>query len=69
MKLINDTAQQIASATEQQTIVSRDLNKNLHRISDVAYQTADNITQSAQASESLANLAEQLKALLAKFRV
>lgn len=69
VKLINDTAQQIASATEQQTIVSRDLNKNLHRISDVAYQTADNMTQSAQASESLANLAEQLKALLAKFRV
>lgn len=67
--LINDTAQQIAGATEQQTTVSRDLNKNLHRISDVAYQTADNVTQSTQASEALADLAEQLKALLAKFRV
>jgi len=69
VSLINDTAQQIASATEQQTTVSRDLNKNLHSISDVAYQTADNVTQSTQASESLADLAEQLKALLAKFRV
>ncbi|HEY0922174.1 methyl-accepting chemotaxis protein [Rheinheimera pacifica] len=69
VSLINDTAQQIASATEQQTTVSRDLNKNLHRISDVAYQTADNVTQSTQASESLADLAEQLKGLVAQFRV
>ncbi len=69
VSLINNTAQQIASATEQQTVVSRDLNKNLHSISDVAYQTAENVTQSTQASESLATLAEQLKGLLAKFRV
>ncbi len=69
VSLINNTAQQIASATEQQTIVSRDLNQNLHSISDVAYQTAENVNQSSQASESLATLAEQLKALLAKFRV
>ena len=67
--LINDSAQQIATATVQQTTVSRDLNKNLHSISDVAYQTAENVTQSTQASEALAHLAEQLKALLAKFKV
>ncbi|MEH8021855.1 methyl-accepting chemotaxis protein [Rheinheimera metallidurans] len=69
VSLINDTAQQIATATEQQTTVSRDLNRNLHSISDVAYQTAENVTQSSQASDSLSHLAEQLKALLSKFRI
>ena len=67
--LINDTAQQIATATSQQSTVSRDLNKNLHSISDVSYQSAENVMQSTQASESLAHLAVELKGLLAKFRV
>lgn len=67
--MINDTAQQIATATSQQSTVSRDLNKNLHSISDVSYQSAENVMQSTQASESLAHLAVELKGLLAKFRV
>lgn len=69
VSLINDMAQQIATATEQQTAVSRDLNKTLHKISDVAYQTAENVTQSSQASGSLSRLAEQLKGLLSKFKI
>ncbi|MDX3775191.1 methyl-accepting chemotaxis protein [Chromatiaceae bacterium AAb-1] len=69
VSLINDTAHQIASATEQQTVVSRDINRNLHQISDVAYQTGENMVQSALASDSLAKLAEQLKSLVRIFKV
>lgn len=67
--MIDQTAQQIASATEEQTAVSKDINKSIHSISDVAEQTAANVQQSTQASESLAQLAEQLKALVFQFKV
>ena len=43
VELISSTAYQIASATEQQTTVSRDINKNIHRISDVAAQNSQNV--------------------------
>lgn len=69
VSLINDTARQIASATEQQTIVSRDINRNLHQISDIAGQSKENVVQSSQASDALAQLAEQLKALVRVFKV
>ncbi len=67
--LIDETAQQIASATEQQTAVSRDINKSLHNISSVSAQTSDNVKQSVQASDSLSKLAEQLHALVGRFRL
>ena len=67
--LISGTTHQIATATEQQTIVSRDINQNFHLISDVAYQTNENVKQSAQASSSLSALAEQLQELVKRFRL
>jgi methyl-accepting chemotaxis protein len=69
VELISSTTHQIATATEQQTVVSRDINQNFHRISDVAYQTNDNVSQSAQASDSLSTLAEQLQELVRRFRL
>lgn len=63
------TPHQIATATEQQTIVSRDINQNFHLISDVAYQTNENVSQSAQASSALSALAEQLQELVRRFRL
>lgn len=69
VELISSTTHQIATATEQQTVVSRDINQNFHRISDVAYQANDNVSQSAQASESLSTLAEQLQELVRRFRL
>jgi methyl-accepting chemotaxis protein len=69
VELISSTTHQIATATEQQTVVSRDINQNFHRISDVAYQTNDNVSQSAQASDSLSTLAEQLQELVQRFRL
>lgn len=69
VELISSTTHQIATATEQQTIVSRDINQNFHLISDVAYQTNENVSQSAQASSALSALAEQLQELVRRFRL
>lgn len=69
VELISSTTHQIATATEQQTIVSRDINQNFHLISDVAYQTNENVSQSAQASSALSTLAEQLQELVRRFRL
>ncbi|KKO47395.1 chemotaxis protein [Arsukibacterium ikkense] len=69
VELISSTAHQIASATEQQTTVSRDINQNIHRISDVAVQNSENVVQSASASDALSALAEQLQELVRRFRL
>lgn len=69
VELISNTTQQIATATEQQTVVSRHINQNFHKISDVAYQTNENVSQSALASNSLSGLAEQLQSLVKRFRL
>jgi methyl-accepting chemotaxis protein len=61
--------EQIASASEQQTSVAENINRNEVRISDAARQAvkaADNI---AHSSETLAHLAENLETLLGKFKV
>lgn len=67
--LINQTAQHIASATEEQTTVSRDINKNIHKISDISYQTSENMQQSVIASENLSKLAEELQRIVSRFKV
>lgn len=67
--LIDDTAQQIATATEEQTMVAKEINESIHNISSVADENAENIKQCTQASDSLAYLAVQLKGLVAQFRV
>ncbi|MEE2001657.1 methyl-accepting chemotaxis protein [Alkalimonas sp. MEB108] len=69
IELINQTAQQIASATEEQTTVSRDINKNIHKISDISYQTSENMQQSVIASENLSKLAEEMQRIVRRFKV
>lgn len=66
---IDDTAQQIATATEEQTMVAREINESIHNISTVADETAEHVKQSTMASEALAQLAVQLKSLVSQFRV
>jgi methyl-accepting chemotaxis protein len=66
---ISKMNEQIASASEQQTSVAENINRNEVRISDAARQAvkaADNI---AHSSETLAHLAENLETLLGKFKV
>lgn len=67
--LIEQMTQQIASAADQQTSAAREINLNIHGISDVAESTGRSVEQSGEASESLALLAEQLRGLVLKFRI
>ncbi|MEX2335268.1 MAG: methyl-accepting chemotaxis protein, partial [Pseudohongiella sp.] len=67
--LIEEMTQQIASAAEQQTAAAREINQNIHGISDVAEHTGRSVAQSTEASDSLANLAERLRALVTRFQV
>ena len=67
--LIDEMMQQIASAAEEQSATSREINQNIHGVNDVAQQTTQSVEQSTQASEALAKLAEQLRALVQQFRV
>ena len=67
--LIEEMTQQIASAAEQQTSAAREINQNIHGISDVAEHTGRSVAQSTEASESLAGLAERLRALVTQFQV
>ncbi|WP_371919802.1 methyl-accepting chemotaxis protein [Pseudomonas sp. MYb185] len=67
--LIDEMMQQIASAAEEQSATAREINQNIHGINDVAEQTSRSVGQSTQASESLAQLAEQLRSLVQQFRV
>lgn len=67
--LIEEMTQQIASAADQQTAAAREININIHGISDVAESTGRSVEQSGEASESLASLAERLRGLVLQFRV
>lgn len=67
--LINNMNAQIASAAEEQGSVTEEINRNIVNISHVAEQTSVGAEQTAQASLDLAELSEQLKGLIAQFKV
>ncbi|MCC5855517.1 MAG: methyl-accepting chemotaxis protein [Idiomarina sp.] len=67
--VINDMVHQIASATEEQTAATKEITENIHAVADVSNTTAESVAQSAEASESLAGLAEKLQELVRQFRV
>lgn len=66
---INDMNTQIASAAEEQSAVTEEINRNIVNITQIAESTTTGADQTAQASEDLARLAEQLKMLISKFSV
>jgi len=67
--LITDKTSQIASAAEQQSIVAEQINQNITRISDVSAQTSAGAEETAATAASLAHLADQLQALIGRFKV
>jgi methyl-accepting chemotaxis protein len=69
VKTINDMNTQIASASEEQSAVAEEINKNITNIRDVALHTAEGSAQTAAASEQLAKLAEELQSLVGRFKV
>ena len=66
---INDMNTQIASAAEEQTAVAEEINKNVANISGIANDTAEGARTDAEGSQQISRLAEQLRSLVARFRV
>ena len=64
---INDMNAMIASAAEQQSKVSEEINQNIVRISQLSESAATSMQEASQSSESLTQLANQLHNSMAKF--
>lgn len=67
--LINERNLVIASASEEQAAVAREVDRNLMNIRDLALQTSAGANQTSAASLELSRLAVDLNAMVAKFSV
>ncbi|MDB1122699.1 HAMP domain-containing methyl-accepting chemotaxis protein [Vibrio algarum] len=67
--IINDMNMQIASASEQQSTVAEEINKNVVNVKRVAEENSVAANQTRSSSSEIAQLAEQLKGLVEQFRV
>lgn len=66
---ISDMNTQIASAAEEQSAVTEEMNRNIININQVSEQTAAGAEQTTAASDELARLASQLQGLIAQFKI
>jgi methyl-accepting chemotaxis protein len=66
---INERSLVIASATEEQAQVAREVDRNLVNIRDLSTQTSTGAYQTSAASSELARLAVDLNGMVAKFKV
>ncbi|GAB4294465.1 MAG: methyl-accepting chemotaxis protein [Thiohalomonadaceae bacterium] len=67
--VISDMNTQIASAVEEQSAVAEELNKNISNISHIAEMSAEGSHQTAAASADIRRLADELEALVGRFKV
>ncbi len=66
---INDMNTQVATAAEEQSQVTQDINRNVVNMSELVNQNVTGISQSASASSELSRLAEEQKEQLAFFKL
>lgn len=66
---ISDMAMQIASAAEEQNIVTNDISQNSVSIQDISHRLSDEAHKTADGAESLAQLAERLEHHISRFKV
>ncbi|NCE92448.1 methyl-accepting chemotaxis protein [Pseudomonas sp. L13] len=67
--LINERNLVIASASEEQAAVAREVDRNLMNIRDLAHQTSTGANQTNAASQELSRLAVDLNSMVARFSV
>jgi methyl-accepting chemotaxis protein len=67
--LINERNLVIASASEEQAAVAREVDRNLMNIRDLAMQTSAGANQTSAASQELSRLAVDLNSMVAKFSI
>lgn len=66
---INEMSTQIASAAEEQSATSEEINRNITNVNDMVNETSEGAKQTALASEELARLATDLKGVVSQFKV
>lgn len=66
---INERNMQIATASEEQAHVARDVDRNLVSIRDLAMQSTEGARQTLEASNELSKLAVRLNDMVGKFRL
>ncbi|WP_232020196.1 methyl-accepting chemotaxis protein [Sulfuriflexus mobilis] len=66
---INDMNAQIAHASEQQSNVAQDVDRNVINISRIGHESMENAQQTSASSEQQSRLAQQLQDLLAQFKL
>lgn len=67
VKSINDMTTQIASAAEEQTAVAEEMSRNITNISEASESTVEGSIQTAETTEHLKSLSEQLHGALVDF--
>lgn len=68
MSEIRDIGLQIATATEEQSLVAQDINQSIHDISDNTSNAASEALKGQQSSQLMTELAEQQALLVGRFR-
>jgi methyl-accepting chemotaxis protein len=66
---INSMNTQIATASEEQSVVADDINRNISRINEVTIHSTENSSELASESEMLMKLSEDLLAVVGRFNL
>jgi methyl-accepting chemotaxis protein len=66
---ISDLSFQVASASEEQSSVSEEINRNIVRIADLSVASMGGSDQIALGSDELAKLANELEMIVGHFKV
>jgi len=66
---ISELSAQIATAAEEQTAVSEEINRNIIQISDASTQTVDGTYKAAESIGNLAEMTAELQNLVSQFKV
>ena len=69
MERISDINHQVAAATEEQSAVTEELNRNVQGIADLARATTGEVHQGREQCQALRGLADDLQRQMGQFRL